>query len=60
MAAPVAGKKNQVTTVEFAGQQIVRGFAKWGFDLHPFLVGKAFDVVKAGATDDADAMTRHA
>ena len=60
MAAPVTGKKNHVAPGELAGQQIVRRRAERGFDLHPFLVGEAFDVVKAGAADDADAMIGHA
>ena len=60
VAAAVPRQENHVAPGEFAGEQIVRGRAKGRFDLHPFLVGEAFDVVKAGAADDADAMFRHA
>src|ERR1035438_8754535 len=59
MAAPVAWKKDHVASGELAGQQIVRRRTEGGFDFHPFLVGEAFDVVKAGAADDANAMIRH-
>ena len=39
VAAPVARQKNHVAPGEPAGEQIVRGRAERGFDLHPFLAG---------------------
>ena len=56
MAASVARQENHVAPGEFAGEQIIGRRAERRFDLHPFLVGEAFDVVKPGAADDADVM----
>src|SRR5664279_2987936 len=53
MTASMAREKNHVTPGKFAGEQIVGGIAERRFDLHPFLVGEAFKVVKSGAADDA-------
>ena len=56
VAASVARQKNHVASGEFAGEQIIGRRAERRFDLHPFLVGEAFEVVKSGAADDADSM----
>ena len=56
VAAPVARQENHVAPGEFAGEQIIGRRAERRFDLHPFLVREAFDVVKSGAADDADVM----
>lgn len=59
MAASMARKKNNVAAGEFAGEKFVGRSAEGGVDLHPFLVGKTFDVVKAAAANNADARIRH-
>ena len=56
VAASVARQENNVAPGQLAREQIVRRRAKRRFDFHPFLIGEAFDVVKAGAANDADAM----
>ena len=59
VAAAVACEKNHIASGQFAGEQIVRGRSKRRFDLDPFLAGKPFKIVEAGAADDADARFRH-
>ena len=56
VAAPMPRQENHFASGEFAGEQIVGRRAEGRFDLHPFLVREAFDAVKSGAADDADAM----
>jgi hypothetical protein len=60
VATSVSRQKNHVTPGQFAGEQIVRRRPEGRFDLDPFLMGEALEIVKAGAADDADAMFRHA
>jgi len=59
MAPAVAWKKDYVAPGEFAGEKIVRGRAKRSFDLDPFLVGEALDMIEPAAADDANFMFRH-
>ena len=54
VAAPVARQKNHFAPGELAGEKFIRRRAERRFDLHPFLVGEAFDVIQAAAADDAD------
>ena len=54
VAASVARQKNHVAPGERAGEKFVRRRAERRFDLHPFLIGKTFDVIQAAAADDAD------
>jgi len=60
VASPVSGQKDHVASGQIAREQIVRGRPEWRFDLHPFLVCEAFDVVKSRTTDDSNAMLWHA
>ena len=59
MAAGVAWEKNHFSTGQRAGKEFIRWRAKRCFDLHPFLVGEAFNVVKPAAANDANAMFCH-
>jgi hypothetical protein len=56
---PVPGQKNYVASGQFAREQVVRGRPEWRFDLHPFLVCEAFDVVKPRAANDSNAKLWH-
>jgi hypothetical protein len=55
----VAREKNDVAAGEPAGEKIIGGFSERGLDLHPFLMGKAFDGIKSAAADDADFVFGH-
>src|SRR5262249_46498086 len=59
MAAAVAGQEDNVAASELASKKIVRRPAKGSFDLHPFLVGESFEVIKAAAANNADAVDGH-
>ena len=59
VAASVARQKDDIASGQFAGEQIIRWRTEGRPDLHPFLSCKAFDVIKTGAADDADAIIRH-
>src|SRR2546421_504534 len=59
MAAAVSGQEDHRPPGQFAGQKTVRSRAKWRADLHPFLAREIFEVIKAAAADDADAMRCH-
>ena len=60
MAASVAWKENHVAPGKLAGEQFVRRRAERSFDLDPFLIREALNVIEAAAADDANAMLRHA
>src|SRR5262245_42820011 len=60
VSAAVSREENDFAPGEFACEQLIRRWAERGFDLHPFLVSEAFQVVKPAAADDADAMFGHA
>ena len=60
VAAPVPRQEHHLAPGQLAGEEIVRGRAEGRFDLHPLLVGEAFDVIKPAAADDADTILRHA
>ena len=60
VAAAMSGQKNHIASGQPAREQIIRWRTEWCFDLHPFLVCEAFDVVKSRAADDSNAMLRHA
>src|SRR5579862_9619821 len=59
MTAPMTRKKHHFTSLKMTGQKIVGWRAKRGFDLHPFLIGQAFDVIESATADDSNAMLRH-
>ena len=56
VTAAMARQEHHLTTRNFAGEKVVGRRAERRFDLHPFLVGKAFDVIEPRAADDADPM----
>jgi hypothetical protein len=60
VTASMSGQKNHIASGQPAREQIIRWRTEWCFDLHPFLVREAFNVVKSRAADDSNAMLRHA
>src|ERR1043166_1680855 len=45
MSTAVPRKENDFTALKPARKKVVRGRTKRGFDLHPLLTGKAFDMI---------------
>src|SRR5262249_31239889 len=60
MTPGMTRQEHHLASSQAAGQEIVRRRTKRGFYFDPFLVGEAFDMVEATATDDTDTMFRHA
>src|ERR1700759_598621 len=59
MSTSVARKKYDFALADSAGQHFIRWRAEWGFDFNPFLIGKAFDVIKAAAANDPNSIFIH-
>jgi hypothetical protein len=60
VAARMAWEEDNFTARKLPGEEFIGGIAEGCFDLHPFLIGEALDVVKSAAANDADAMCCHA
>lgn len=58
MPARVSRQEYNVATGELASEKLIRWRAERSFHRRPFLIRESFDVIKAAAADDSDAMLR--
>ena len=56
MPAAMAREKHHFSASQRAGEQLIGSYSERRFYRAPFLVFKAFNIVKAAAADDADAV----
>ena len=59
VSATVTRQENNFAPRKFAGEQGIGRIAEWRFDLYPFLIGEAFNVIETATADDADFVLRH-